>query len=509
MSLAGTAAVTVQPEPAPQSLKQRIITGVFWLAATKALGQAVTWAITIFVVRLLAPQDYGLMGIASLFIAFLLMFNELGLGAAVIQKSRVRTDQLSDLRWAILAMNLLLAGTLIGAAPLFARYFSEPALTSIIRALAGIFVIQGFGVPAACMLQRELQFREKSQAELAGNVAGSVMTLICALAGAGVWSLVTGFLTVQIVTNTLYCYYYPIAFRRSFSLDNVKPFVNFGFNVTGARILSYASSNADSVVIGRRLGATQLGYYGLAFQFSTIPTDKILSIITQVAYPSFAALQKDHETLKRYYLKLVSGVAVCTFPMFIGLFLVADQGVPLLLTSKWAPVVLPLKMLCFVSCLRAIGTLNTPLLMAKGRADVFMYSSALQAVVLPAAFYIGAAHGLVGVALAWLVTWPILFVIITAWTLRQIDVTIGEYASALQPAVLGCAVMIGVVMAVQGRALGSLAPALQLAATCVVGAGTYLAHQVLFNRRVVDELGGLIRPSTTGTPDAAGAAAPK
>jgi O-antigen/teichoic acid export membrane protein len=479
-----------------QSVRNRVISGVFWLAATKALGQAITWGITIVVVRLLSPQDYGLMGIATLLIGMLLLFNELGLGAAVIQKGNLNTDHLPDLRWAILGVNLSLCLGLVLCAPLVAAYFSEPAVTPLIRALSVIFVIQGIGAPSACMLQREMKFRQKSQAELFGNVAGSLMTLTCALAGLGVWSLVTGYLMLQVTTHTLYCLYHPVPFTWKFSPGNVRPFVHFGFHVTSARVLYYASSNADFVVVGRVLGAVQLGYYGLAFQLSALPTDKILSIVTQVAYPSFSALQKDDATLKRYFLKLIGVVALVTFPMFLGLFLVAERGIPLVLTSQWAAVIVPLQILCFVACFRAIGTINTPLFMAKGRADLFLFNNILQIILLPIAFYVGARNGLVGVSMAWLIVGPILFTIMTGQALRLLDLTAMEYAGALKHAAIGSAVMVGIVMAVQRLLLAETRPAYHLIATCVIGALLYAGYQVLFNRDALSEIRGTLKFAT-------------
>jgi len=473
------------------------VSGVFWLAATKAASQFVTWAITVVVVRLLAPQDYGLMGLATLVIGLLLLFNELGLGAAVIQKAELDARHLQDLRWAIVGTNLALCIVLVLCAPLLAAYFSEPGLTSIIRALAVIFVVQGFGAPASCMLQREMRFKEKSQAELAGNIAGALTTLGCALWGLGVWSLVTGYLLQQVTTNVMYSAYYPVPIAARFSLANVKPFVQFGFQVTFSRILWYTASNADFAVVGRVLGARQLGYYGLAFQFASLPTDKILSIVTQVAFPSFSALQADDATLRRYFLKLVGVVATATFPMFFGLFLVADQGIPLLLTSKWAPMILPLKILCVVSCLRAIGTINTPLLMAKGRPELSMYNNLLQAIVLPAAFYVGAQHGLVGVAVAWLVVWPVLFALLTTQTLNVLRLSVSSYARALAPAMIGSGVMMAVVILAQRLLLSGHPPVTQVALTCALGIVAYAGYQILFNRSVLVDLVGTIRPSAS------------
>src|SRR5262245_44079657 len=116
-------------------VRNRIVSGVFWLASAKAVAQLVTWVISIVVVRLLSPQDYGLMGMAVLFTGFLLLFNELGLGAAMIQRLDLKDEQISSLRYVILGVNVVLFVFILICAPLVAGYFDEPGLIPIVRVL--------------------------------------------------------------------------------------------------------------------------------------------------------------------------------------------------------------------------------------------------------------------------------------------------------------------------------------------------------------------------------------
>jgi O-antigen/teichoic acid export membrane protein len=470
-----------------QVLKQRMVSGVFWLAATKAAGQAVMWLVTIAVVRMLSPEDYGLMGMAVLCMGFLLLFNEFGLGAAIIQAADLKDPHVSDLRWAILLINVSLFLLLLPCAPLVAAYFREPELVAIVRALGLTFVINGIGAPAMYLLQREMQFKKKSAAELVGNVAGGLCTLVAAWLGRGVWSLVIGYLVMQFSMNVLYCAFRPIPIRWTFSPANIRQFVRFGIQVALSKVLWYASSNGDFIVVGRVLGTLQLGYYSLAFQFSSLPIEKVVSIITQVAFPSFAALQSDVATLRRYYLKLVGTVALITFPMFLGLLLVAESGVRLFLTDRWLPIVVPLQLLCAVSCLRAIETMNAPLLLAKGRPRIVVLNNLLQTIVLPTAFYVGTRYGLVGVAMAWVLAWPVLFAVVTSQTLRLVDLSWADYLRAISPAASAAAVMVGVVAAVQYFLLADADPLTQFAVTSSLGCITFLGYYGVFNRAGVRE----------------------
>ena len=470
-----------------------MITGVAWLAATKALGQVITWLITLAVVRLLTPLDYGLMGMAGLFAGFLLLFNELGLGAAIVQNGDLTKEDIADLRWAILGLNFVLFLFVVVCAPVVAAYFGEPALTPVARALSVGFLISGIGAPSGFLLQRELAFEKKSRAELIGNVVAGLTTLVCALQGMGIWSLVTGSLVQQAAIAALYCAHSPVTIVWRFSARNVSRFLSFGLQVTAAKVLWYFSTNADFLVVGRVLGAIQLGFYSLAFQFSSLPIDKIVTIVTQVAFPSFSALQHDDDTLRRYYLRLVSTVAFITFPMFMGLFLAADVAVAYFLTPRWAAVVLPLKILCVVSCLRAIEALNGPLLLARGAPGVVLFNNLLQAVLMPVAFYLGARDGLTGVAVSWLVIWPGLFAVVTWQTLRLLRLPVSAYLGCVRHAAIGSALMTLIVTAMQQRMFGAAwHPLLYLGATGVAGCASYVAYIALFDARTIREASALI-----------------
>jgi len=469
-------------------LRERVVSGALWLTATRASGQIITWIITIIVIRLLTPADYGLMGMAVLITGILFLFNEIGLGAAIVQKSTLTSEQLSDLRWLIIAVNVGLFALLVVLAPAGAAYFHEPRLSPITRVLAITFLINAVGVPSAALLQREMAFKEKASAEVMGNVAGGIATLLLAWAGYGVWSLVAGSVTLRLVTTVLYCVYRPPVFKRSFSTSNVGLFMQFGAEVSAARFLWYLSSSADVLIVGKLLGSVQLGYYSLAFQYSTLPLDKFVTVLNDIAFPSFSSVQNDTARLQRHYLKLVHFVALVTFPMFIGLLLVSDSAVMVLLGARWLPVVVPLKLLCIVSCFRALEVINTPAIMARGRARIVLINTLVATIVLPVSLYVGARRGGInGVALAWLVTRPFLFGFGLYLTTRVVEVGFARYLRGLRHPLVGSLVMVAVVVTVNSY-LDAVQPLARLIVCSLAGCVTYVAYNVLFNSAAVQDV---------------------
>ena len=302
------------------SLKSRVVNAVFWLGITKLLGQALSWVLTIYIVRMLSPDDYGLMGMAGVFIGFIILFNELGLGSAIIHKKNLAENDISNIFWLVFLLNVGLYLLSFIISPLIASFFNEPRLIIIIRVIAINMIISSLGFISYNMLTKEFTFRKRSQAEFIGNLSGGIATFLFVKNGLGVWSLVYGSIILTSVTNLLFYLYYPWWPSFSFSFSKIKEMFNFGLKVAIARFLWYVYTNSDSLMAAKLLGKTALGYYSLAFQFASIPLDKIVSLVSQVAFPAFSEIQEDAERLKSYFMKIIRFIAFVTFPLFCGNF---------------------------------------------------------------------------------------------------------------------------------------------------------------------------------------------
>jgi O-antigen/teichoic acid export membrane protein len=467
-------------------LKAKMRDGVFWVAVSKFSGQGVSWVITIFVARILSPDDYGLMGMVGAYIAFIVLFSELGLGAAIIQKREISDDDLNNISWLVFSFNLFLYILSASVAPLLAAFFNEPRLTNLIRVISLILIINSFSLVPSHMLTRKMIFDKRSMAEFAGSIIGAVSTLVFAVRGFGVWSLVFGNLLLELTKNTTYFFYYPWIPRLTFSFPKIKDMIHFGLQVAVARFFWYLFNNADFVIAGRLLGKTMLGYYSLAFQFASMPLEKIVSVITQVAYPAFSEVQNDEVLLKKYFLKLIRLLSFWTFPMFFGILVVSDLAVPLFLTDKWLPIVLPLKMLCLVSAFKAINALYGPLLMAKGRPGIVGLNNAMMAVVLTGSFYVGSHYGLEGLAYSWL-AFPVVFLITTYISLSIINLKLIVFLKEMIHPLLGTLMMSFTVILTQNSIMRDSSLVVKMVGSILIGVVTYFSYFCLFNREMYEE----------------------
>ena len=473
-----------------KSLRQLVLDGVVWFTAAKFLSQAISWASTVYVMRILSPSDYGLMAMAWVYIGFISLFNEAGLGAAIIQRKDLSQSDLSSICWGVLVINLALCLFALLSASLVASFYEEPRVADVLRVGSIAFIIRGVSLVPNNILARDLAFSKQSQADLSANISSAVATLWLAMEGFGVWSLVLGILLRDVVKSLLSFVFHPWKPSLSFSFSKVKGLVQFGAKVATARVLWYLSANADLLIAGKMLGKTQLGYYSVAAQLAAIPVDKIVSTITYVAFPALSKVQDDPSTLRRYFLKIVKVVAFAMFPACWGIYLLAESAVPLFLSEKWLPAVLPLQILSMVAACRAIQAINAPLEMAVGRAGIALLNVTIIGSVMALSFFVGSSYGLEGLAYAWL-AFPFVFLITTSITVRLIGLSLAEYFKGLTHPFLGTGFMVLAVLT--GQKLLPEGFAAQVGGSVLLGIASYLLYYVLFNRQMLVEVRSTLR----------------
>jgi teichuronic acid exporter len=389
------------------SLKSKVVTGVAWVAGANFLGQIVTWTITIAVMRLLSPADYGLLAMASVFVAFLSMMAAAGLGPAIVQAIAIDEQKLRQLLGLITALNALLCLLLFSFAPMIASFFNELRLEKIVQVLSLQFVISGFAVVPESMLSRALNFKVRAIVDLVSNVAGGAITLILASNGYGAWSLVAGsMLTVSTRTIGLNLAA-PFLRWPDFNFRGIGSLVAFGGNVTAARILWFFYSQADMFIVGKLLGKETLGFYSVAMHLASLPVQKISGVLNQVAYPAFAHIQRDPTLISAHFLKAMRILSFFAFPVLWGISSVAPDLIRLALGAKWEPAILPMQVLPAIMPLRMMSSFLPSAVDAVGRPDISVKYLISACIVMPTAFLVGSRWGLQGMCIAWVVGYPI------------------------------------------------------------------------------------------------------
>lgn len=468
---------------------KKVVSSFAWQGGAQVLGQAVSWISTLVVIRLLTPEDYGLVAMATLFLGFLFMIADMGFGSAAVQSAELRSRQVRELFGMVLSMNAVSAVLILLLAPAIADFFNEPRLVLIVRVLSVNFILTSLYTVPQALLVRDLEFARKARIDVAATLASAVTAFSLALAGYGVWALVLSMVVLNATKAVLYSVVGPGLVVPSFSIGSIKPFARFGLVVTLDRIVFYFYGQADIAIGGRVLGADVLGLYTVALTIASLPMEKVLPVITQVSFAAFARIQADAARVNRNLLRALRLVAILVFPAFLGLAAVADDLVPVILGDRWLPVVLPFQIICFVLPLKAIAALFPPALFGVGRPGVNLGNMVITAVIMAAAFLVGVRFGAVGLASAWLAAYPVAFVITSARALRTLGLAARDVVGVtIVPAAASLAMLALVEVLEMTLTAVAVPGVVRLFALVAFGAGFYGVVTLLWNRASVDEL---------------------
>ena len=241
------------------SQQMDVYSAVRWSALSKYSAQGMQFVLSIIMARLLAPEYFGLLGMATVITGFVKLFKDLGFSAAIIQRTRLSPTLLSTIFWANLALSICLAGALVVIAPLAATIYRDPRVAPILAALSLNIIFSGLTTIPSALLTRAMAFNKLAVREVAGVVVTGVTAIPLAMAGCGVWALVVSSLTSSAAEMILLNVLYPIRPRFSLDTQGLRECVSFGLNVTGFNFFNYSPRSSDNLIIGF-LGPVAWGY---------------------------------------------------------------------------------------------------------------------------------------------------------------------------------------------------------------------------------------------------------
>jgi O-antigen/teichoic acid export membrane protein len=473
------------------SVEQETVSGLKWIAFAKVSGQVVSWTATLLVMRLLLPQDYGLMAVVTVVISVLSNVAELGIGASVIQSREVTREELAKISGLVTLVSIAVFAGLCAAAPLIAQVYEMPRLTLLIQVAATQFLISGVATLPQALAQRKFRFRRLAAVEVTWVVVASITTLALAWYGAGVWALVIGSLSGALVRTLMLAidgFVWP-----SFRLSGVRKFLAVGGAVMFGRMSWQVVYQSDVIIGARRLSVGDVGAYSVAIQLATLPMQRIMGILNQVALPAFARLQDERERLRRRLLEGVRLLTAISLPILWGISSVAEELVGVVLGEKWAPAVYPLQVVSLVVPLRMINAVFATAGLGIGRAALDFRNNVTTAIILPAAFLIGCNWGVHGLASSWLVAIPLVLAVNFPRVARALSVPIREVGLAVWRAFVAGLSMYIVVTACR-YAMADVGALVRL--TFLIGAGalTYVGALHALDRKIIRDLISLARP---------------
>ena len=479
-------------------MKERIAESFFWLVLPRGGVQLLSFFSTLLVARLLTPADYGVMALANVWTSSFALISEMGLGAAIIQFRDLEERELNTCFWLMISMACVGYGLLFMAAPAIANWFASPALENVLRVVGVALPLIAVRVVPDSLLRKGVRLDKVSQAEIIASLIVIPVTLILAWQGAGVWSLVVAAVLMPLIHSL--CVFWFVQWWPGWAIGGTrfKALIDFSLSTVGSRLCWAFYEQADTVVLGKFVGQSSLGAYAMAKELALLPVNKVATVVNHLATPIMAELQADRQALAASILRSVRLVSWVTFPLCMGLCLVAEDLVRVVLTEKWIAAVPLIQVLSGYAMFRSIAVLWPPVLLARYRARFLFYYNLALLGTMPIAFWIAATgFGTIGVATMWVVIYPFFFVRLVSESLHEVSVSWQQLWSQLRsPLEATLAMVLGVECVRLGAA--SWGPELALNRLLVLSFSGAIVYAAIFlirggkTRQEVQEVAGWV-----------------
>jgi len=428
--------------------------------ASQLLGvEAIYFLRLLILARLLAPDAFGLLAIATISVSAVLRLTNVGMIPALVQRRDATLEQQNAAWTVVLVRGLCVSLALVLCAPLIAHLFDEPRAATIIQALALRPLIECVASIGTARLTRELRFRELAMIQVPGAVMDFVIAVTTAPA-LGVWALVAGTLAGSATTAVMSYVVAPHRPKLNFNWGEIAPLVKYGHWVLATSIVALAGTLGTQLAVSRTLGAAALGLYFLAMKVAFLPIEAASSVVGAVAFPMFASLHDDSHNSTKAFGTLLTGLCLVLVPGYALVFVLAPM-LEQTLGGRWAGTTQIVQILAVAGITAILGELLVPLLMGRGRADRALTLEALQTgvlllVLLPCLAWLQVN----GAALAWLFGNSAAFVVAVIWAGRLVPGALGgarpRLAAAMVTALVAAAAA-GLVSAPLTGAVGLVA----------------------------------------------------
>ena len=394
------------------SLKQRTAKGLLWGGLNNGAQQLLSLLFGIFLARLLTRDDYGMVGMLTVFSAVASALQEGGFISALANQRVVEHRDYNAVFWFSVFTGLAFYALLFFAAPLIASFYGVPELTPLSRFLFVGFVIAGIGSAPRAILFRELKVKQTSLASLIGLVVSGTVGVVLAANGFAYWGLAVqtvAFVSVVAVLNFCFARWHP---TLSIDLRPLRGLIGFSSRVVITNVFNIINGNLFAMVIGRLYTPREVGDFTQANKWNQMGYGLITGMVGGVAQPVLATVADDPSRQLAVMRKLLRFTAFVSFPALFGLSIVAPELITLAITSRWAESARILQLLCLWGAFAPIITLFSNLLLSRGRSAVYMWNTIVLSLTQLAAAIVVHPYGLqcmlrvfVAIHVAWLFVW--------------------------------------------------------------------------------------------------------
>ena len=472
-------------------LTDRVRGAVIWRSGSQIVAQLVMWGATFLVIRMLAPSDYGLFAMTQAILVFLGLLNGWGYANALVRSETISRHQIRQVFGMLLLLNGGLALAQIVMAPLAAAYFRQPMVADLLRVQAVIYLSTPFIALAQALLGRRMDFRRQGQVHLLSAFLSAATALGCALMGWGVWTLVAAPIVLFWTQAIGLAIVARLPLLPSFDFAGAGRLFRYGNAMVVVQFFWFIQSQSAIFIAGRQLDTHSLGLYTTALFLTQILAAKFVPPLNEVAFAAYSRIQDRPDAVAFAFLKAVRLILLIALPFYFGLAVTAEPLVLTMLGGKWAGAIPLVALLAWAMPFMTLQIMCAPATNALGREGVSVQVGLTGALLMPVCFLFGVGYGAQGMAIAWLVGFPILTAATLRLSLPAIGVSLAQLARAIAPGFAAAAAMALAVVTLD-RLLPAMPPQPRLAALVFAGAGLYAGLLFVFARPMVDEVIDLV-----------------
>jgi len=394
------------------SVKNKVLNGLKWSVLSKLIVQIFSWASTFLIIRILTPNDYGIIAIVTVFFSLVHIFAVNGFVSALVKNRSADRLSASQIFTLSLIVYLLFSFLLSFFAESISHYYDNEKIENAMYVMAIFVPLLSFCVVPNANLNRKMNFKIKAKSETISALGGTGVALVCVYSGAEFWALIYSRIAEIILSAITLNYMQKSEYGLTLSLKSAKPMFMFAAKIQLNGFIWFVYNKIDTLIIGKLLGIQPLGIYNAASEIASMPMTKVSSILNQVGFSAFVSTNNDIDASKYYLARSIRLLSLAVFPVFFGISAVANEITAVFLGSQWLDAAMIISILVFAFPLRMINATFNSFSNAMGEARFSLENTMIIASILVSAIIIGVQYGLVETAIAWVVGFSSAFSII-------------------------------------------------------------------------------------------------
>jgi len=341
----------------------------------------------IIIARILTPDDYGLVAIAQLSITFLQIILFSSASSYLVRKEKIEKDDL-DTAWSIrMVLCCTITIILILSKENIATYFNDPRLQDVILCLTLGNLINGLENMGAILYVKKLEYKKIFLQRIVIKLTGFIVTVSIAIYLRNYWALISGLISMQIMTAISSYYFFEHSPR--FTFKKLKSQWSFTKWVFLSNLTSFIRNKLDQLLISRYLGTSSLGFFNMTYQLTNMPYTEIVDPIQQVIYSSYSSVLEDKKKLANMFIQVVGIISIIAFPIYLGLLAVTEDVVLLILGEQWIYTINLFPWVILLLIAQTISVLASNMLTVLGKVKILSILNWLMVfIMVPVLFYI-------------------------------------------------------------------------------------------------------------------------